>query len=132
MKAKTIIDQRVDMNIAIIDRAWKDETFKKALQSDPKGTLKKEYNIDLPEDFKVKVVDEAANELVLVIPTNHGEEKELSEAELEKVAAAGGGHGCYTYGANTCYPHTGGWNWSCYLNPCGHTKNHDHHGHKLC
>ncbi|KQX45815.1 NHLP leader peptide family RiPP precursor [Paenibacillus sp. Root444D2] len=54
----------------IIQKAWEDEAFKNQLIADPKAALKQAFGITLPDDIKVKAVEETSTEFVLVIPTN--------------------------------------------------------------
>ncbi|OAS21344.1 NHLP leader peptide family RiPP precursor [Paenibacillus oryzisoli] len=54
----------------IIQKAWEDEAFKQQLLANPKAALKQAFNITLPDDIKVKAVEETSTEFVLVIPTN--------------------------------------------------------------
>ncbi|WP_258042556.1 NHLP leader peptide family RiPP precursor [Paenibacillus sp. UNC499MF] len=57
----------------IIEKAWADPEFKKALLNDPKGALKQAFDIELPEAADVKVLDEAPGRYFLVIPPNPAE-----------------------------------------------------------
>ncbi|UKS24428.1 NHLP leader peptide family RiPP precursor [Paenibacillus sp. HWE-109] len=54
----------------IIQKAWEDEAFKNQLITNPKAALKQAFNITLPDDIKIKAVEETSTEFVLVIPTN--------------------------------------------------------------
>ncbi|MDF2645762.1 MAG: nitrile hydratase [Paenibacillus sp.] len=54
----------------IIQKAWEDEAFKNQLIANPKAALKQAFGITLPDDIKVKAVEETSTEFVLVIPTN--------------------------------------------------------------
>ncbi len=54
----------------IIQKAWEDEAFKNQLIANPKAALKQAFGISLPDDIKVKAVEETSTEFVLVIPTN--------------------------------------------------------------
>lgn len=54
----------------IIQKAWEDEAFKNQLLADPKAALKQAFGITLPDDMKVRAVEETSTEFVLVIPTN--------------------------------------------------------------
>ncbi|CAH1200367.1 hypothetical protein PAECIP111891_01714 [Paenibacillus allorhizoplanae] len=54
----------------IIQKAWEDEAFKQQLLANPRAALKQAFNITLPEDIKVKAVEETSTDFVLVIPTN--------------------------------------------------------------
>lgn len=70
----------------IIARAWKDPHYKEKLLKNPKAALK-EMGWDLPETFSVKVVEEKQNSFTFVLPPAMSLTKELTEAELEKMAA---------------------------------------------
>lgn len=52
----------------IIQKAWQDAEFKKALVADPQKTLEKEFNIIIPAAVEIKVVEETKNLFYLVIP----------------------------------------------------------------
>ena len=52
----------------IIQKAWQDAAFKKALLADPKSALAKEFNIIVPAGVEVKAVEETKNLYYLVIP----------------------------------------------------------------
>jgi hypothetical protein len=86
----------------IIARAWKDESFKQRLLSDPKEVLG-ESGITLPANVNVKVHVNTPDSIHFVIPRNPAE-FELSEDALNAVSAgSGGGDTCYqTCGQHTC------------------------------
>ena len=51
----------------IIARAWIDEEFDARLIEDP-ATVLKEYNIEIPKGFTVKVVERKGNEIHIPLP----------------------------------------------------------------
>lgn len=58
----------------IIEKAWKDENFKRELIKDAKKALKS-VGVDIPKGVEVKAVEESDNLVYLVIPAK----PELSE-----------------------------------------------------
>lgn len=62
------MDKRTEIQNKIIEKAMTDEAFKKELIANPKEALKKEFNIELPEDINVKVLEETEKQYYLVIP----------------------------------------------------------------
>jgi hypothetical protein len=87
----------------IIARAWKDESFKQRLLSDPKKVLG-EAGITLPSNARVNVHVDTADTMNFVLPRNPSE-SELTDEALNGVAGgSGGGDTCFqTCGQNTCY-----------------------------
>lgn len=57
----------------VVEKAWEDPAFKKQLLTDPKAALQAAFGIVIPEGIKLKVVEEKANQLYLVIPPNPSE-----------------------------------------------------------
>jgi hypothetical protein len=95
-----------DLTAQLIARVWKDEAFKQELLSDPTAVVERELRrldpeLALPEHVQIKVLEESASERYLVLPANPmilvGEE--LSDSDLDRVAAAGGR--VYTFDAST-------------------------------
>ena len=77
----------------IISRALEDDDFRKRLLDDPKKLIEQESGKPLPEALKIRVIEEEMNSLTLVLPRAPkaaGEEGELSEEALEKVAGGAG------------------------------------------
>jgi hypothetical protein len=50
--------------------AWADPEFKQKLLSDPKAVLKAVLGVVIPDNIKIKAVDEQEDQLYLVIPPN--------------------------------------------------------------
>jgi hypothetical protein len=69
----------------VADKA-KDASFRKALMADPKASLEKALGAEIPASVKVKVIEESADTVYLVLPAVTKEGAELDDAQLEKVA----------------------------------------------
>ena len=82
----------------VIARTMKDPTFRQKLLSNPRAVLEKEYNVQLPEQVAVRVLEEAPNTMTLILPAREEAVEELTDAELREV----GGRG---------YPKTGIMSW---------------------
>lgn len=61
---------REDLQSKIIEKAWSDEEFKKALISNPKGAVKDAFGIDISDDITITVCEETENHFYLIIPQN--------------------------------------------------------------
>jgi hypothetical protein len=79
---------RAEMERTIVQRSIEDEEFRQRLLDDPKGTLEQEPGNRLAESTEVRVVQESADTIYLVLPSTSvvGESRELSDQELEAVA----------------------------------------------
>lgn len=55
-------------SVALIVRAWKDETFKQQLLSQPAVTIGEVSGTSLPEGVEIRAVEETANVLYIVLP----------------------------------------------------------------
>jgi hypothetical protein len=77
---------------ALIAKAMKDQSFRKALIEDPKAMIASEYGAEIPDSVEIKVVEETANKYYVVLPSSIS--GELRDEELE--AVAGGKAGCPT------------------------------------
>jgi hypothetical protein len=75
-------DPRAD----IIAKAVKDPAFRAALLKDPAAAIEKASALKLPAGVKVKVVEDTASVVHLVLPPDAGA---LGEADLKKVAGGG-------------------------------------------
>ncbi|CDN42933.1 NHLP leader peptide family RiPP precursor [Paenibacillus sp. P22] len=56
------------LKVQIIQKAWKDETFKKQLLADPKAAIKEAFGVELPDDIQLTAVAEADKHFYLVVP----------------------------------------------------------------
>ena len=55
-------------NLAMLSRVWKDEVFKQELLFKPKAVIEKEWGIEMPADIEIRLFEETANTLYLVLP----------------------------------------------------------------
>jgi hypothetical protein len=76
----------------LVADAWADPDLKKRLLENPAAVLK-ERGMGLPKGTQVKVLEDSATVMNLVIP-NKPAEDELAEEELEEVAGGSGCRGC--------------------------------------
>ncbi len=68
-----------DLQSLLIKKAWEDAEFKKELIESPKETIQKMFEIVLPENLKINVVEEASDSLYLVLPQNPATTGTVSE-----------------------------------------------------
>ena len=89
---------RAEIERRLINRSLEDEDFRQSLLDDPKGTAEQELGSHLPESIEVRVVEESADTIYLVLPSASavGEGGELSDEALEAVA------GGYSKGSGAC------------------------------
>ena len=83
------ISQRAELEQKLIEKAWKDETFKQELIGNPKAVISQESGLQIPENLEIEVLQETANKAYFVLPeapAQVGTDRELSEADLETVA----------------------------------------------
>jgi hypothetical protein len=69
--------------------AAKNPKYRAALRKNPKKVLAAQMNQDLPANLKVKMVEDTADTVHLVLPIE-AKGDELSDADLEAVAGGGG------------------------------------------
>jgi Nitrile hydratase, alpha chain len=79
---------RAEMELKLIERSLQDESFRQRLLDDPKGTIEQELETQLRESIEVRVVEERADTIYLVLPSASpvGQGSELSDQELDAVA----------------------------------------------
>ena len=68
----------------VVTQAWQDEGFKRRLVADPRAVLQ-EQGLPLPDGKAVRVVEDTADTVHLVLPPKPAE-GELSDEQLEQVA----------------------------------------------
>lgn len=56
------------LKMSIIKKAWEDESFKRELIENPKEALGRHFQLDIPEDLELKVLEEDQNMSYLIIP----------------------------------------------------------------
>ena len=84
-------ESRQDIEARIISKAWKDESYKQELLSNPKAIFEQEFGVELPEEISIQVLEENSTTLNFVLPM-HPETSghELNESELEAIAGGKG------------------------------------------
>ena len=75
-----------DLEVALVEKCWKDPEFKKQVLADPKGMLERHIGKKLPGDLKIFVHEENAETLHFSLPPAPTNATELSDEDLEKVA----------------------------------------------
>ena len=71
---------RQEIERRLIEKSLQDESFRQRLMEDPKGTLEQELGRRLPEEVQIRAVEETADTIYLVLPS-----EELSKQELDSV-----------------------------------------------
>ena len=79
---------RAEMERRLIQRSLQDESFRQRLLDDPRAAVEEELGTRLTEGVEVRVVEESADTIYLVLPSVSlvGEGGELSDEALEAVA----------------------------------------------
>jgi len=72
------MDQKQELQQKIIKKAMTDPAFKKELLGNPKEAIKKSFNINVPENIKLNVVEETSEQFYLVLPSSPEETKEAN------------------------------------------------------
>ncbi len=88
MDEQNHLNARKNIEARLTEKAWKDEEFKNELLNNTNNTLENELGIRIPQGIKIKVLEESADEVYLILPRAPEYEKaaELSDAELDEVA----------------------------------------------
>ncbi len=77
----------------LMRRAATDMTFRSGLLSNPRETLRTEFDLDLPEDFNVRFVENRGADLTVVLPDPGGEvslgDDARADDDLDQVAGGG-------------------------------------------
>lgn len=90
----------------LLAKARADAGYRRQLLADPRGTLSEALGRELPGHIDVEVLQERPDHIYLVVPASApptaGDpgDKELTDAELSMVAAAGG---CFLASACACH-----------------------------
>ena len=73
--------------------ASESDDYRKALVADPKAVVAKQFGLEIPDNVQVKVVEDTADTVYVVLPHAVETGAELSDADLEALGprSAGGG-----------------------------------------
>ena len=83
---------RAEVERRLVQRSLQDEEFRQRLLDDPKGTLEQEIGSGLPEGVQVRMVEESADTIYLVLPSASAVGEgggSLSDEALEAVSGGG-------------------------------------------
>jgi hypothetical protein len=88
---------------AIIAKALQDDGYRAQLLANPKRAIHQEFGKELPLGLEVRVVEESANVVYLVLPPKRA--IELDDSDLDAVAGGfAAPAGLATGRVNGCYP----------------------------
>ncbi|MBD2207946.1 NHLP leader peptide family natural product precursor [Calothrix sp. FACHB-1219] len=83
-------DSQENLEAKIIARAWKSDAYKQELLENPKAVIAREFDVELPAEVSVQVLEETPTNLYFVLPIRpqfeEGELADVSEEELEAIA----------------------------------------------
>jgi hypothetical protein len=79
--SKLALKTRKDLEIHLITRALKDESFRAELIANPKTVIEQEIGSKLPDELEITVLEETDDTIYMVLPCNPYEG--LSEEELQ-------------------------------------------------
>ena len=78
---------RKEIEVKVIAEAWKDESYKQKLLSNPREVIEREFNVKLSSDVNVTVMEEDSSNLYFVLPMRPSlSDAALSDEQLEAIA----------------------------------------------
>jgi hypothetical protein len=83
---------RAEIERTLVQSSLQDEDFRRRLLDDPKAAVEQELGKRLPEGVQVRVVEETAETIYLVLPSASavGQGGEISDEQLDAVAGGRG------------------------------------------
>lgn len=78
----SLFDQRLILEKELIEKALKDANFHKALVTNPKSTIEKQFGVMLPDALQISVHQEEPNHLHVVLPTGGTGTDELTMKDV--------------------------------------------------
>ena len=58
------------MQLALIEKAGKDEGFRSCLRADPKATIQNEFSVSVPDGFSLNFDEQSANAVHMILPAS--------------------------------------------------------------
>ena len=82
------MNQRQQLEQKLVEKAMKDGSFRQQLLNDPKEVIESEFGRKIPESIQIKVLEENANTVYIILPqiVVPNPEMELTDAELYAIA----------------------------------------------
>jgi Nitrile hydratase, alpha chain len=86
--------KRAEVERTLVQKSLEDDSFRQRLLDDPKAAVEQELGRGLPESTEVRVVQESADTIYLVLPPVSPVDQgvEISDEQLEAVAGGDSGH----------------------------------------
>jgi hypothetical protein len=87
---QTLDNTQENLEAKIIARAWKSEAYKQELLENPRAVIAREFDVELPAEVSVQVLEETPTNLYFVLPMRpqfeEGDLEDISEEELQAIA----------------------------------------------
>jgi hypothetical protein len=87
---QTLENSQENLEAKIIARAWKSEAYKQELLENPKAVISREFDVELPAEVNVQILEETSTSLYFVLPMrpdfSAADLEDISEEELAQVA----------------------------------------------
>ncbi|UKO95905.1 NHLP leader peptide family RiPP precursor [Nostoc sp. UHCC 0870] len=87
---QTLENSQENLEAKIIARAWKSEAYKQELLKNPKAVISREFDVELPAEVNVQILEETSTSLYFVLPMrpdfSAADLKDISDEELAQVA----------------------------------------------
>jgi hypothetical protein len=97
---------RAEVERKLTNKSLLDGDFRQRLLAEPKGTLEQELGTQLPEGVEVRVMEESADTIYVVLPSSAsppgGQGGEISDQELKLVAGGVPGHNVWSGTMDSC------------------------------
>ena len=81
------LQERHALTDQLLTRLHEEPDLRAALRDDPKATLRRVLGLDIPDAVTVTALEETPMQRYLVLPYQAEEDEELTDAELEAIAA---------------------------------------------
>ncbi len=92
MDIKEALKKRKEFEAGIIAKALENPDFRKELLKNPRAVVEREVGAEIPDAFKIKVIEEDPGTVTIVLPQKYvtaKEKGELTSDMLEKISGGG-------------------------------------------